>query len=254
MSTILQMLVLFGAVMLTGTLVLYSRIGQGKAQKLLLAFSGAFILAISFFHLLPEAYSGSASSTHIGMLIFAGFMLQLILDYFSGGVEHGHVHHESAHHHGHHEHHDHASHAHGPHPGMKRFPYLMMLGLCIHAFVEGLPLMNSEAGNRLYTGILLHNIPIALTLTQVFVMAGRRPIQVLGALSIFGCMTPLGALSAQWLATDLHEFSHAALALVIGVFFHLSTTILFESDQNHRFNLIKFVTIIAGAGAAFLLS
>jgi hypothetical protein len=38
----------------------------------------------------------------------------------------------------------------------------------------------------------------------------------------------------------------------VGIFLHISTTILFESSENHRFNLIKFLVIILGAGLAFM--
>jgi hypothetical protein len=35
-------------------------------------------------------------------------------------------------------------------------------------------------------------------------------------------------------------------AIIIGVFLHISTVILFESSENHKFNLQKFLAIIAG--------
>ena len=35
-------------------------------------------------------------------------------------------------------------------------------------------------------------------------------------------------------------------SLVIGVFLHISTIILFESSENHKFNLQKFLAILAG--------
>lgn len=256
MNPYLQLLILLGAVMLTGYWVIRSKERNPKAQKLILAFSGAFILALSVFHLLPEVYHHAGHTETAGLLILAGFLLQIILDYFSGGVEHGHVHlpeNESVHrqHSGHHHHvHSHIS----THPGMSRFPYIMMSGLCIHAFIEGLPLFTTSSGTGLFTGILLHNIPIAFTLVNVFLAAGRSARQALYALFIFGLMTPLGAMVSLILPFDTEHFGHLALALVIGVFFHLSTTILFESDQNHRFNLLKFITILAGAACAFLLS
>jgi len=44
------------------------------------------------------------------------------------------------------------------------------------------------------------------------------------------------------------------MGVVIGIFLHISTTILFESTENHRFNSIKFIVILLGAGLAFLVS
>lgn len=36
------------------------------------------------------------------------------------------------------------------------------------------------------------------------------------------------------------------MAIVIGIFLHISTTILFESGSDHRFNLYKIVAILTG--------
>ena len=248
MNEQLKLLILFGAVIAGGSLVLFTGLKNQKIQKLILSFSGAFILALCLFHLFPEVYSAMDHEI-AGIMIFSGFLLQLILDYFSGGIEHGHVHigdqnQQHEHHHEHDHHH---------HPVMKRFPYVMMIGLCIHAFMEGLPLFSEKAGDGLFTGILFHNIPISFTLVNIFLMAGKTRQQTLTALVIFALMTPIGAIASRFIPGDPEVFGHYALALVIGIFFHISTTILFEADQNHRFNLMKFVTILLGSAAAFLL-
>lgn len=244
MNEYFKLVWLFLAVMAGGMLVMFSGLKNHTFQKLILSFSGAFILALCLFHLFPEVYAGMPAE-QAGLIIFSGFILQLILDYFSGGIEHGHVHvSEHSHHEHHHDHH---------HPVMKRFPYVMMVGLCIHAFMEGLPLITGKPGEGLFTGILFHNIPISFTLVNIFMVAGKTKGQTLLALIIFGLMTPLGALCANLIPGDPEVFGHYALALVIGIFFHISTTILFESDQNHRFNLLKFATIVLGSAAAFFL-
>ena len=63
---------------------------NANAIKLLLAFSGAYLFAISVFHLLPEIYSGGNKT--VGIFILLGFILQIILEFFSQGIEHGHTH------------------------------------------------------------------------------------------------------------------------------------------------------------------
>jgi zinc transporter ZupT len=240
-----MLIVLIIAVMLGGGLVPLFRIKSGTGLKLILAYSGAYILALCLFHLLPEVYSGIKNPSLAGALILGGFFLQLVLDYISGGIEHGHVHLPDEHHH-----HDHTNHSH--------FPWLMMIGLCIHGFVEGIPLMFAGTGKRLFIGILLHNIPISITLMSLFVLSGKSLFQSFVALFVFSLMTPAGALIAfsyfQGETVLAAEFAYFGLALVIGIFFHISTTILFESDQNHRFNLIKFITILLGTTTALLLN
>jgi len=50
----------------------------------------------------------------------------------------------------------------------------------------------------------------------------------------------------------LAEHSRELMAFVIGIFMHISTTILFESSDIHRFNYAKLGAIIVGAGLAVL--
>ncbi|MGB3143837.1 MAG: ZIP family metal transporter, partial [Maribacter sp.] len=42
-------------------------------------------------------------------------------------------------------------------------------------------------------------------------------------------------------------------ALVIGVFLHISTVILFESSEGHKFNLRKLLVIVFGVVIAYFL-
>ena len=59
--------------------------------KLLLAFSGAFLLSLTVFEMIPNLYSHDNSKT-IGLFIMLGILLQIFLEFFSKGAEHGHVH------------------------------------------------------------------------------------------------------------------------------------------------------------------
>jgi zinc and cadmium transporter len=249
-----KLLLLVFSVFACGGLVLIFKWKNEKLLKLLLAYSGAFILALCLFHLLPDVYEGLHNPTQTGWLIIAGFLLQLLLDYISGGIEHGHMHTDNhSHHHGHS--HDH-SHEH-KHPVMQRFPWMLMLGLCTHAFIEGIPLLFNQSGGDLYTAIIFHNIPISITLMTLFIIAGKSVTNSLTALIIFALMTPLGALAAYYIfpegGASADHFGLMALAFVIGIFLHISTTILFESDQNHRFNLIKLLTILLGILSVLIL-
>ncbi len=63
-------------------------------------------------------------------------------------------------------------------------------------------------------------------------------------------MGPLGmSLSAHsFLAAHTREL----MAFVIGIFMHISTTILFESSDIHRFNLAKLAAIALGTGLGIL--
>jgi len=244
----LQIALLIFTVLIGGVFVLAFRIKGENGIKLILSFSGAYILALCLFHLIPEVYEALPDASMAGWGIVAGFLLQLALDYISGGIEHGHVHlhkheHETSHH----------------HPVLQQFPLMMMAGLCIHAFIEGIPLFLDSRGNELLTGIILHNIPISITLMAVLIHSGRSPLNSLIALGFFSLMSPAGALMAFYLIPSAGQewqtlAAPLSMALVIGIFLHISTTILFESDKNHRFNLAKFLTILAGVVSCFLMS
>ncbi len=232
------------SVMCGGLLVVFAGPTGGRTLKLLLAFSGAFLLSVSFLHLIPEVYG--SGTTHIGLFILIGFLFQLLLEFFSDGIEHGHVH---VHHH-----------------RERRFPIVLMISLCIHAFVEGIPLereihhihheTHDHGNHSLLLGVVFHNIPVSIALVSMFIQSGMKRSTSILWLSVFAIMGPLGTFSAHVFGEDLsslmHGFFDRILALVVGMFLHISTTILFESSEGHRFNLFKFLSILAGAGVAII--
>ncbi|MCK5470842.1 MAG: ZIP zinc transporter, partial [Cyclobacteriaceae bacterium] len=86
--------------------------------KYLLVFAGAFIFSITIVHLLPEILTASANPQRIGLFVLVGFFMQIFLDFVTTGVEHGHLHKHSHHH-------------------TRISPIMLMLGLCIHALMDG---------------------------------------------------------------------------------------------------------------------
>ena len=68
----------------------------------------------------------------------------------------------------------------------------------------------------------------------------------------FALMTPLGALAANKI-TFFDTYEPEINAVVIGVLLHVSTTILFESSKDHKFNLAKLLTILLGTALAYLI-
>lgn len=220
-----------------GLLVLWIGSTNEKVMKILLAFSGAFLLGISFLHLVPEAYESNARNA--GIFILCGFLFQLLLEFFSEGIEHGHIH---------------------LHHGQSRFPVVIMISLCIHAFVEGIPLEREIHGaqhlghdhgdHSLLIGIVLHNIPVSLALMTMFLKSGLSVSKSLIWLMIFATMGPLGAFLGHFFGAEIslywQDFFDITLAIVIGMFLHISTTILFESTEGHRFNLVKMIAIFLG--------
>ena len=195
--------------------------------KLLLAFSGAFLLALTIFELLPQVYLGPSGKT-MGMYIMGGILLQIFLEFFSKGAEHGHVHlsNESS-----------------------EFPWLLFASISVHSLLEGLPI---HSNHTIVYGILIHKIPIAIILSIFLLGSKLKPIYALLFILLFSIMTPLGTfLSAN--VQVISDYAMPLNALVIGVFLHISTVILFESSEGHKFNLRKLVVIILGIIIAYFL-
>ena len=193
--------------------------------KLILAFSGAFLLSITVFELLPEIFSDDKK--FIPVWIMAGIVLQIVLEFFSKGAEHGHFHAN----------------------GIKKFPIWLWASLCIHAFIEGLPLSEE---NELTWGIFIHKIPIGMILVFLVDQTNVNKFLKWNALILFAIMTPLGNAFMN-LIPILESYRTEITALVVGVLLHISTTILFESTENHSFNLRKFSAIMIAIVIAFLI-
>lgn len=231
-----ESIIMFASVTLAGMLFFSVKRVNQKVLKLSLAFTGAFLFSLSLTHLLPSVFS--LETPNAGIYILAGFFLQLVLEYFTEGVEHGHEHH----HHG------------------KGFPVAMMAGLCVHSFLEGMPLSghsdNHDHGHSLLIGIALHHLPVAFVLVSMLMHSGISKSWAVTNLIIFASMAPLGAwfsgLLSQAELMNLGAHYDKIMGLVIGIFLHISTTILYEAGSDHRFNLYKLVVILVGAGIALL--
>jgi zinc transporter ZupT len=194
--------------------------------KLLLAFSGSFLLSLTVIHLLPDVYESDKNS--VGIFIMCGILFQIILEFFSKGAEHGHVH---------------------GHDKLSQMPWLLFISLCIHALLEGFPVGKHH---DLAYGIAIHHLPIAIILTTFFLNAQLNKVALFIFMVTFAIMTPLGTLVSDSFPI-LNEYYTQITAVVIGILFHISSTIIFESSEGHKFNIAKVSMIILGIVLASFL-
>jgi zinc transporter ZupT len=206
--------------------LLYSK-SKPLNLKLFLAFSGAFLLSTTIFELLPEVYQ-NVDTKQIGVFIMGGILLQILLEFYSKGAEHGHLHH---------------------HDSNKRFPWFLFISLGIHAFFEGFPLKDHH---NIIIGVVIHKIPIAILITTYLLKSKLPKSQVVLFLIIFTLMTPLGSIAAELLSIS-PTLIYSINAIVIGMFLHISTIILFESSEGHHFNLNKILIIISAVVLAYFI-
>lgn len=254
MNSTLAIICLVAPILVAGLIALKVNINQ-TSLRLLLAFSAAYLFSVSIIHLLPEAFGHDAHGhTNIisnvkvtGLFIVLGFCLQLALDTFSTGIEHGHVHLHSKECHNH-------------------LPYGIIIGLMLHSFLEGLPVYNlngsagnsSEINHQLIYGLALHNIPISIAFVLLLKEHKTKNGNILFLLIAFSLMTPLGYLFSYTLQSvglsNYHAYSRAAFAIVIGIFLHISTAILFETSEHHKYNIAKIVMMISGIILAYVIN
>ena len=68
----------------------------------------------------------------------------------------------------------------------------------------------------------------------------------------FAIMTPLGTFISD-IFPALNQYYNEITAIVIGILFHISSTIIFESSEGHKFNIAKISMIILGIVLAYFM-
>ncbi len=244
---LLKLIVLFFTPLLAGLMVYLVPTAKGNSFKLLLVFAGSYLFAITVTHILPELYRQHQEVELIGIFVLAGFFLQQLLEYFTSGVEHGHIHT--------HEDHDHHDHGHA-HTHQKVSAIVLLSALCVHAFLEGSMLAQPNTMgfgydvNAILLGIALHRAPAAFALMTVLASQLHSKRKALPHLIIFSLAAPVGLFISSYFV-ESQILSDTGLiylyALVSGNFLHISTTIVFESSPEHRFNAKKLAVAVVGS-------
>lgn len=253
-NVIIYSLILFGASILGGVIFQLTRSVKGSGFKLTLSFSAAYLLGLTLLHLFPELFASEL--THPGWYVLGGFMLQVVLDFFSHGIEHGHAHaHKNA---------------------SERFFLMIMFSLWVHAFIEGMPFgapnglshahdhghshvhAHAHDGHdhrsSLLIGISLHKVTESLVFLALLINSGFRLAKAWLWLVLFALIAPAGAFVHYFIGDSVENLAPAVIGILIGILLHVSTTILFESEEGHKFNWMKFASILAGIGLAMLVA
>ncbi len=251
----LKLVVLFFTPLVAGLLVYFLPGGKNKNYRLLLVFAGSYLFGITVVHILPELYKGNSEVELIGLFVLAGFFLQQLLEHFTSGVEHGHLpvqpvgDHTHSHAHAHHQAHYH----------QEVSAIVLLMALCVHAFLEGAMLAQPATMgpkydvNAILLGIALHRAPAAFALMTVLAFQLHSRRKAVPYLVVFSIAAPVGLLVSTYLS-EAEVLTASGLtflyALVSGNFLHISTTIVFESSPEHHFNARKLAVSILGALAA----
>lgn len=213
-----------------GALVRSSGAG-GRWSQLLLSFGGAFLLGVVFLHLLPELYADMGAE--IGLWVLGGLLLQLALRAFArvGGRR---------------EPLDMAP---------RSMPWMALLGMGIHGFVEGIPFAAPEVASDIpfLVGVLIHKAPMAIALVGLLQRTYAPPGRVWTMLVLLSLAAPLGILFGVWLGEGVGEVAlQRMLGVAIGMLLHIGTAILLVISPEHRSDRLRYVAILLGGVLAAL--
>ncbi|MEQ6167805.1 MULTISPECIES: zinc permease [unclassified Ekhidna] len=209
--------------------------GVQKNLRLPLIFAGSYLFAITIIHIIPELFSISSNPSTIGLYVLIGFFLQQFLEYFSSGVEHGHVHKHKA--------------------VSTSGRASIIIALMVHSLLEGTllthdsPFHEKHESYSLLLGIVLHKMPAAFALMATMQGLGKRAIYLL---ILFSLASPLGLVLSDLVLLSADSLL-IVFAIVCGSFLHISTTIFVEASPDHHFGLNKILISLLGAVLAILV-
>ena len=249
MNTWLVIGVLFGSVSIVGILTLIFESFFSKIKQYVTTIGVSFVLSLICIHILPELFANNAPN--LGVYLLVGFLIQIILELFSRGVEHGHVH----------------GHEHNHEGGLaitNKVIYTLFFGLCVHAFIEGIPLFIIEETHHeghthahatqgafstvFFWAIVSHKIPVAIVLMLFFISAKIKKSTALILFFTFAFMSPLGGLTGIFLQDQnwFDSLSINLLAITTGMLLHITTLLIFEEYHNNKDKIKNIFLIIGG--------
>lgn len=218
--------------------VLLQRALKTHAQRFIsytVVFSGAFLMGIALFGLMPELFDNISQA---GVWIVAGFLFQIFLERFTGGLGHGHIH----------------SHE------IPKSELVLFSGLMVHALLEGYSAglsnyLNPGIISGMIAGIAIHEIPAAFSLSVLMHSKWKKSSYVLLFLILYVMATPIGYTLGVYVHSESiisENLSQIITAIIAGTFLHISTTIVFENSITKKGALYRWSLVLAGLGVSYL--
>ncbi len=251
MSVFTICLYLILPIITVGCLFLFLKI-KPLHLNFLLAFSASYLFTITIVELLPSVFANSNDNFIKGIAIVGGFFFQTIIEAFSNGFEHGHLHSHSVN-------------------CKKHIPISLIIGLYLHSYLEGFPIFIPELGQPLESSngllsaqqsilfsVITHNIPLTAAFVTLLLEHQLKKQIVLIFICLFALMAPFaGGTYLLFQNTNIQSlsiFNEVVIPFIIGVFLHTSTTILFESADNHKYQLPRVIVIVVGVCCGIIFS
>ena len=134
------------------------------------------------------------------------------------------------------------------HHNENKFPLGIFGGLFLHSLIEGIPVANAHSHDFLWA-IFIHNIPVSMILFGALSQHTPSKTRQFLFMFLFAIAAPIGFILGKF--TPISNYTLEISAIVSGIFLHISTVILFEANEGHKFNAKKFAVIVIGFLLAF---
>lgn len=200
------------------------------------SFAAGLILALVFFHLIPEAVELSELA-YIAIFIgfFAFYLLENFIVIHSGGESHFHQHDDGTLHYS------------------SRMGFMAFSGIGFHSFIDGIIIgvgfeVSSEVGLLASIAVILHEVPEGMTSFALIAETIPEKAKMLSV--IVAISTPIGAfVSLIFIHGLTYNIIGVLLSLAAGTFIYVAASDLIPSTHasNNVNNLIGFII-----GAAFI--
>jgi len=247
-SNLLQLLgfgVLAALANILGGLILFpSQLHSTYRQslKFLLALGAGFMLAVSFFELIPNSLAiwkradGDMTFQMPMLLLLGGYLLTQFFEHTI--APHFHLGEE----------------VHSDHLITTRSAYTGIGGIAIHAFFDGISIaaasqIDIRVGFLVFIAVFLHKFPEGFTIGSMILAAGKGLREVVIATSIIGATTLVGVI-LFYFAGNYSGFSVAyALPIACGVTLYVAASDLIP-EVNHHGGKTPLVSLSVFAGVA----
>ena len=226
--------ILFIATLAVGLLTLVKK-WDDEPLHLFVSFGAGIFLGVVFLHFIPDALTSGGSSP-VAVMLLLGYLLIFFVEKFlltrgDGSVVHGH----------------------------KAVAMTVLLGLTVHSLIEGVGLAMLNASGEftgvLFFSVLSHNIPAAISLASLFLLARLDKKTVVTWLLVFSISTPGAAILSHYIFSGHNQEYVAYLsALTAGSLLYVATgELLPEVFHTSGKKWFKLGLLILGIAVIILL-